>query len=513
MTVSCKSYEQRADRCYSKIFITFALIILVLMLRNSFFAHPSVDDFSINMAIGSYGGVLGAFVDYYNSWGGRFSASIIMLMFVKYFDVVHSFYIFSSLSVLLGAYSFFYFLGSFGNFYTKERLRELSVCVFLLFVASLSTVPQAFYWLSGGVTYLLGPAFLLLLLGRLLRLSQGKDAATGKINIGISFIFAFLLAGFSEVLSITTVAIFFICTSALYILLKFGYPVRAKEGKHVLPSEISAHQRAIFRHWLYSLLGICTGAYFLLTAPGNGVRLGVLVTNVRQKYTHLGEMSFVVEKGFVSGTNYIFEVLPMLFALSAFPIFLTRLNSIFSQIHCSLLKLNKAVIILCLVGLMIVVICPFFVSYYSLHGYPGQRSLIISNAVLASSFPFVFVCLARLFGLDENIYSRLFRTRMQKSMLILLFIFGAYNSNLKKIILDSLWEASAYNQELKERYRYIYQQKAKGVFNITVPALVNCPETICFGDIESVVDNFKNRGCAHYFGLKAIKTESHASVR
>ena len=133
------------------------MVVLVPLFVLSFFARPAADDF---MWAANYRdtGFWELQKDCYLNWQGRYFSTP-LLSVLAYLSVSSSNYQWHALLlIILTSWSFYYFITTFfrkvsvaSPGFSKRLL--VSLVLFLLYTYSLPSVSQAFYWLSGAITY------------------------------------------------------------------------------------------------------------------------------------------------------------------------------------------------------------------------------------------------------------------------------------------------------------------------------------------------------------------------
>ena len=144
----------------AKIFLTFEVVTLVLLIIMSLFAYPQADDFTFANSLHKFGW-LGSQINWYKTWFGRFSSTMLIVS-VSYIDF----------SVLCKIFPILTFFGYFAAFYlVSTKMFEgvsktfkifSAITMLLLFVSGMPTISQGLYWFVGTATY--APANILLLM-------------------------------------------------------------------------------------------------------------------------------------------------------------------------------------------------------------------------------------------------------------------------------------------------------------------------------------------------------------
>lgn len=185
----------------AKILLTFEIITLILLIILSFFVYPQADDFSFANSLHNLGW-LGSQINWYKTWFGRFSSTMLMIS-LSYID----------LSVLCKIFPVFIIFGYLFAFYlaSKKLFPDVSkkfraifaLTVFLLYVSGMPSLSQGIYWFCGAATYAVANIVMIIFL------SSFGSIKNNKTYIGLILLGVFI-AGSNE----TAMLIFMICVSA-----------------------------------------------------------------------------------------------------------------------------------------------------------------------------------------------------------------------------------------------------------------------------------------------------------
>jgi hypothetical protein len=179
------------------------MVMLVPLFVLSFFARPAADDFmwAASHRDTSFWDMQ---KDYYLNWQGRYFSTP-LLSVLAYLSVSSAGYHWHAIVLMiLTAGSFYFFVTSFlrkiSTADTGLSIRLLiSLVLFLLYTYSLPSVAQAYYWLSGAVTYQV-PVVAMVILGGLL---IGDRPVRNQVLHGSGMLFlVFIIAGSNELSAI-----------------------------------------------------------------------------------------------------------------------------------------------------------------------------------------------------------------------------------------------------------------------------------------------------------------------
>ena len=185
----------------AKILLAFEVFTLILLIILSFFVYPQADDFSFANSLHNLGW-LGSQINWYKTWFGRFSSTMLMIS-LSYID----------LSVLCKIFPVFIIFGYLFAFYlaSKKLFPDVSkkfrtifaLTVFLLYVSGMPSLSQGIYWFCGAATYAVANIVMIIFLSSFVSIKNNKTYI-GLILLGV------FIAGSNE----TAMLIFMICVSA-----------------------------------------------------------------------------------------------------------------------------------------------------------------------------------------------------------------------------------------------------------------------------------------------------------
>lgn len=189
--------------------ILFSIIAIIPFLLLCCYVYPVNDDFSFALHHLD-AGALQSVYESYLTWSGRYLATFLSAAnpYVISDNPLLLFKIFAAFVTIAFPLSFWLFVILCGKGrLTKLQSAGLGSLLFLIFLALLPSVSQAFYWFSSYTAYSLPALLYLLLIGLL--------AVNTRIGYWVACFLAILVPGGNEIISVITV-----CTLA-YISLTF----------------------------------------------------------------------------------------------------------------------------------------------------------------------------------------------------------------------------------------------------------------------------------------------------
>jgi hypothetical protein len=193
---------------------------------------------------------------WYENWSGRYSFTFFVSLFESFWDRI-AIILPTLLIVLLYASVFLFLRTILMKLEIKKRnifaFFLSSVFVFMVFF-TIPDVEQDLYWMTGATTYLLPNIFFFFMLAYLVNISsrQSYSKLVFFIEIMLAFVFSFILAGFSEVMSVLQIIIYV----GIYLFI------------------VLAKKKFFIDYFLIAfILGAVFGLVIMILAPGNEVRL------------------------------------------------------------------------------------------------------------------------------------------------------------------------------------------------------------------------------------------------
>lgn len=232
--------------------LVFLGICFTWLIWNTTNAFPAVDDFCYG-ARANRDGILGSVASEYMSWGGRYTATLLISAFASSREILLNGYFLAPLAILAANFL------AVSHFLNKTGIPTKSYkFVFFAIAIALFSFREAVFWMAGGFTYGIGCALFLVLIaeefGIFLQARKHEDPPSWARTFMLSGA-SLVLAGFNETLMVAHAAL-------LSLLFSFCVVARRKNG-------------VIFRTGIILAFAIL-GALIVINAPGNLAREATL---------------------------------------------------------------------------------------------------------------------------------------------------------------------------------------------------------------------------------------------
>lgn len=453
-------------------YIISGLLLLTVLpfLILVYFNHPTPEDFYYEEITKNLG-----FYDsqrlFFKFWGGRFSYYALISLNPL---ILNSFtgYNFAVLFLMI---IFFIALYFFVSAFTKTKLSPAEILIFsasiiFLYLYSMPSVGQGFYWLGSAINYNLVTIFVFLFFIIYYRLNNNSIQKYGKIYSAICILLAIIIAGFNEI----SATIF----SMSIIILFLKNLIKDKKFNWFLATTIILN--LIFD-------------YISFTAPGNLQRANQYTGNNNFNISFLKSLAFLFDQVFlwISDTPLI----PVTFLL--IPLFMkivkpeNKIPDIFS--------INPLYTVFIL---FLFLFTGIFLMMWSSGIVPYDRIL---NPLLFLFLIGWFYNVINLFSFFSGRLSTVsFKYAGYLSLLsvIIIFLFLIKDNNIKTAYSE-MFNGSALNfkKELNERYNYLSQSNCD---SCEIENQVIAPKSFFIMDIDENPKSVYNIGYALHFKKKSV---------
>jgi len=452
-------------------------VLLLLLLRNAFFAHPVADDYCYTVRALSLGSWFEAVIHEYNRWGGRYAATALMSIFALNFDLIEDFWLIPVTLVLFSAFSFYVFFSSLCLIAGEKKDWVVwGAFGFCIYVAIMPTVSEIFYFMATGVTYTFGYGFLLIILGIVVRLSFAPlSKLLYSIYASLLFIMVFLVPGFSEV-----AGLLLIIALAFVVLLTF----RANDRVKYI--------------YILTLIVSMVGLAIVANAPGNEVRMANLGGG--------GVKWLTPFYGIYKAVGVLIITILTMYILTANRYILGLTQKISLELHSHLGYAAKKRGVLFGLFVLLLYSAVYMPSYWAAGSSAEGRTKAILYIL-----PFILwiptISILRSFVKAKNTAMGWIlhkKPYMEKISILALFVL-LLTTNIKDVVLDTVWRGSIYDSQLMDRYNEIEKAQKSGLQDLTVDKLYQMPKSLYFGDILSDPSHWRNQCYKKYFNLHSIK--------
>ncbi len=456
------------------------LLVFACLCWTTRYSHPMTDDYCYAHYPAALGSIFGAIEHEYTHWGGRYSAVAMMSSFVTATDLIDGY---GFLCLGLIAFSVLAFGAFFASLTAIAGVRRdryaWSALAFCLYVATLPTVSELFYWMAGGVTYTGGYMSLLVVSGLSLHATFAADrrVPTGLVCAVLAPLIL-LIAGFNEVAAVLQVLFFTLGTG----LLRWN------------------RSRA-WRPWAGAALLACVGLLVTALAPGNSVRASLAADG--------GNLLLTLVSSFLHGSTAMGVGAVIMYLATAnvwmAPMTHRAVEGLAESLH-KLDAVSRAAIAVGMAGLFWAVFVPV---YWATGAYPPNRTLaVLPVLVLVCWLP--ALALLRAAGwIREVRLPTLTRTHREDIWVACAALLVALLSpNLRELFRDTVRYGPRFARQLEVRDRTIETAKQRGQQEVVVLALGEQPHTLYHGDMGADPDGSRNHCIRLYYGFDSISAIS-----
>jgi hypothetical protein len=432
------------------LFLIFPFVVLC------FYAHPSSDDFNYAGDVLNLG-FLNTNINFYNLCFGRYFSTFFMTAFNPL--VYHHIWfikIFFFLNFFLFIYSIFFFINTLLKNHSQSSF--ITTIILFNFLYFLPSTAEAFYWMSGAVTYIL-PCSLLFFWNTVIIIGFRTNYTIRKkmvlLLLGIMIIgsneiimflfvinFLFIIFAITKLRKRSFIWFYFTCGIFLiFILIVFFSP-----GNHTKPILYGVKEN---HHILKSIQLSFFNTFDLFIQ---------LIKNAPFLLTNIIFISFISFK-----TKFKIPISPIYFAsLYVLIIFLGLLPVYYSLGNVSFFRTTNVLLLFIIIGWFLLQVIIF--SYYNLN--------------FQANGPYKIIVLVFVFSL--------------------LLIFLRQKNNITTAYADLIkGRASYYNTILNERYELI-DKSEKGAY-LMVDSITIIPKTIFMADITSDSTYWYTKCYSRYF--------------
>jgi hypothetical protein len=434
----------------------------------SFFSHPQADDFdaaTTTMRLGYFKSI--AFT--YNYWNSRWFSSAIMQASPLAFGSIAAYKALPIMLLILSIWALFVFVNAVLP--EIKRPSEAWLCalaLLALYLSSMSSPAQGFYWMPGAMSYQLANIMMLFLWALLISAMQAPARKSRKWALTACAMLIFAITGSNQI-------------SMILILFLLAATLAWRSNKY----------RKIDRLFA-GLLGLAViASAIVLLAPGNHARMEHVSHIINPIATAKESIRIIVRLAIDQTANplwFLFTLCAILFLAAkaqneSAPRPVLNLLALFGLWICSMLATMIPVI----------------------HLFPGWMPERILN----------ITCLLFVIGwflmLNETVrylvHKRFFRHAPIPGYLLAILIISMLLALTGKNNIRMAWEnllsgaACRYNRELRQRYEKI--NKCAQDTCVVAPLSV-VPSMLYFQDITADAESWPNKPYAEYFGKRAI---------
>ncbi|WP_224997919.1 DUF6056 family protein [Cesiribacter sp. SM1] len=460
---------------YKELFYALILVLPALLpfLLISQYNHPSADDFCYSHRSRDFG--FWTFQEYlYTTWTGRYGATALLslstidpdsLLFYRLMPIL--------LFVSFGASIYLFLKKLLPAAAATDRL-VLSLLIFFLYIVRLPNIAEAFYWISGSLTYQLASTLCLLLFALILHLHEQHKQHKRVFYTILGSIICIVIVGLNE-----TSMLLLCCTLFLWLAIR------------------SYRQRGLDKPLLVLLLVTIAASLVVILAPGNAVRMSAKPQRFDVFLSVYGPIRYSI--------TYIVHWLPFSVPLLLlFSGLLVRIAGNIRQYYRLPVVSRKHLYLLAATVLGFIAL-GFLPSFWGQGGAPPARTVNLIYVVYI--FGGLALVLAFLVYLQTKHISIPRLSSVQRLMLavLLLGMLVFWGNRVSTAYQDlAKGTARAYSQEMQQRYSHIRSCTAEGCI---VPSLEHKPKTIYAYDLAPAPTEktyYYNQCLSHFFHKKDI---------
>jgi hypothetical protein len=471
-----------------KILLLFLLSIYSIYLLLCFLSFPVADDFIFSLFLkkGEFQ-LAGMFSYFRNSWNGRYTS--------HFFCLIQPYELFglSGYRLALSMTLVILFLSTFFCLKTLLKPDIQTLCVMListwfllLFLHIMPGAEETIYWWSGALGYTWAIIFHALWLIVFIKWSETKIHKWA--NTLLISIISIIVCGFTEISLVITIMLFFFLM--------------------IIPS---IHLKKFDRHQLVIILSLLSASIFILSAPGNSIRISFFPEG--QSITSALVIAF---ESLVKLNGIVIQSAPFILTIILiFPfIRIEQLNVCLKN----LLTIHPALFVLAWQSLLFTA---FFVQSWAMGINPPMR---IYNYLLffwLSGFLFLLFNLKQHFSGKKSLPMSPLKGKVLYTLVLITIssmfldfkkppgepvVFGG---NMPAAIYDLTHNFLPFRKELLNRNNDIQHQLQSGADTIILQPLKHKPEVVFYLDISEDPDYFVNYIMAETLGVKIVKLTDH----
>ncbi len=447
-------------------------IVFIPYIALCFYAHPIADDYTYNQSSSFWNGQMQLFLH----WNGRYTANF-MIMANPILSHSLTGYRFAAL-LLLGfiPISIYYLITSLVDSVIAP-LTTLFIVLLLeaLILSMLPSLPEGIYWYPGSMTYMFGCIVAMFYIGSLIRYYKQIFIINRNIHFSLCVFLLALSVGFNEV---------------QMILFVFGHVLLWVNIKREKRPESTA---------LFMLILCILFSLIMFFSPGNSGRSSCFSTN-HQLVKSLFMTCLQMPRFFFSWVSYApLLIASILFAPISFKLskrsFLFKRMGEFKPLF--LFSLLWVILFLCI-----------FPAYWST-GILGQH-----RTLNTACFYFILVWFLFLHAVysKNNMAEKVtivLKSKVQISLTLLLIGTLLFSGNSGNALMElTTGKIAAFDEEMNNRYRIIYEAQKSGVKTVTLQALQNKPTSLFVLDLQPGCNHWINQQEAQFYGLEKICCDS-----
>ncbi|WP_338876691.1 DUF6056 family protein [Spirosoma sp. SC4-14] len=459
------------------ILLILSIVVALPLIALSFYNHPSpADDYCFASTSMQYG-FWQSQQFYYDGWSGRFFHNFLVHGSPLTYGWYGGYKVYPVILLCLLALGFYALASQFLHGFTITAKLGLAAGLFVGFIATLASLSEYMYWYAGMACYSLSTAFLLFLLATLIaHQRRGFGTLPGYL----------LLESFLLVCIIGSSETGMVMAMSVLGLIAFAGLLQNRR--------ISATTLILF-----AVGGIA--CYYLITAPGNAVRMGSNPNSANIPKTLISALKF--SAGYIVQQLFLTPLLPLSLLYLPLTYKLTGNKPLpaYLRVHPFLGMLHGAATLIALISL----------HFYGVGVAPALRLVNIFNLMFWLSWTYNLTLL--IVTVRHRIQVETW-TRYSRPIAMITLIWTALAIGAGPVLPLAYGDwlsgrASRYDQAMQERYQQMTQSESDTAL---IKPLPDHPASMFLEDVKNDPKHLWNRCWADYYHKKTIVLQEKAAL-
>lgn len=432
------------------------------------YLHPCADDYSFAVRARQFG-FWGAQAAWYMDWTGRYASSAILSL-LSVSPVMDHYWVWS-LALFAAFPPAMYWLtaGVFGERLTRLQRLAVTFAVTALYVGTIPSPVEGFYWLAGGLTYQGGNVVAMVFIAAVLS-RRPQTPRPGRRNIAypaVCALLGLLAAGFNETL-----------TLLLVVLTAVGLVV---SWRRKLPTRMG---------WLAGMIACLAGAAVMFLAPGNSHRQTYFADAHQFGPTLFNTMC-------LSGKLLGFWLIapPMLPAALLWLGFVARGGRMAAWGSWRILG-RVALLVAAMLSLTLLP------SYWAMGIHPPWRVCNESHFVLVLGFVACLTVLGARLGRRRQFGGPRVAAAAGAGLTALFLVAFTWLGTVNEMKTIYAGRGASFDRQMQARQALIAQSQGQ---DLRLAPLADCSGMLLFCDISADPQEWHNLHFAQYWGLKSVR--------
>ena len=446
-----------------------SILVILPFLVLHYFNQPTPEDF-FYPGIVKEAGFLDAQYYFYKFWGGRISYYALTSYNPLYFNSIQGYNISAFLIFIL----FFYVLYLFISEFTKSILNQserllLFLSISFLYLYSMPSVGQGFYWLGSVLNYHLPVIIIMLFFISYNRINIYESISRKTFYTSICVVSAISVAGFNELSAM-------VFSMSLILLFLKEYFIEKKINRYLL---------------YISVLNLFAD-YIAFSGPGNKHRSDLYINSQEFYYSAYSSVEFI----FQQLINWIFYTPILAVTFLLIPVFFKIIKSEKQSLIFSLHPVSPIAL------LLLFLFSGTFIMLWSNGIVPYGRVLNYIFFLFLTGWFYIVIVLLSYFNRKYKFADYKFPGYIYAVTFLIILALLVKDNNIKTAYSDLITgKAQKFHNDLEKRYSKIQNEISDSCI---VDGLEEVPESLFFMDIDYVPTTVYNKGYQMYFKKKSI---------